>query len=74
MVRVHRTIDTRIFNPAESPVRREQGEDRERIFDGPTEPPSATEPIPNLGRGVRPNSDRTAYPVVKRHLSVYDDA
>ena len=42
-----RTIDTRIFSSSESRVRREKGEETERVFDGPTELPSPTEPIPN---------------------------
>ena len=53
-IRVNRTIDTRIFSSSESAVRREKGEERERVFDGPTEPPAPTEPIPNPGRGDRP--------------------
>jgi hypothetical protein len=43
----NRTIDTLIFSSSESPVRRQKAEETERIFDGPTEPPSRTEPIPN---------------------------
>ena len=54
MARVHRTIDTRIFNPTESPVRREQAEDREGVSAWPTEPPRPTEPIPNPA-GVGPS-------------------
>jgi len=37
MARVHRTIDTRIFNPTKPPVRREPAEDREGILPWPTE-------------------------------------
>ena len=33
----NRTIDTRIFNTTESPVRREKAEEGERALDGPTE-------------------------------------
>ena len=51
----NRTIDTRIFSSSESAVRREKVEDREGVFDGPTEPPAPTEPIPNPGRQFRPN-------------------
>jgi hypothetical protein len=43
----NRTTDQRIFNTPESPVRREQAEDRVEIFPSPTEPPRPTEPIPN---------------------------
>jgi len=53
----NRTIDTRIFSSSESPVRREQGDESERVFDRPTEPPRPTEPIPNPGRGGRPTRD-----------------
>jgi len=43
----NRTIDTRIFSTAESPVRRRQAKDRDGISPWPTEPPRPTEPIPN---------------------------
>jgi hypothetical protein len=48
MARVHRTIDTRIFKTAESPVRREQAEDRERLFRfaDRTAPPDRAHPEP----------------------------
>ena len=42
----NRTIDTRIFNPTESPVRPEQAEDRAEISPSPTEPLLATELFP----------------------------
>ena len=50
----NRTIDTRIFSTTESPVRCEQVEDREGISACPTEPPLATEPIPNRNRENAP--------------------
>ena len=52
----NRTMDARIFSTAERPVRGGQAEDRERASAAPTEPPRPTEPIPNSGRGDRPNS------------------
>ena len=55
----NQTIDTRISSSLESAVRREKGEEAERVFDGLTAPPWPTEPIPNpLGRR-RPSEDRT---------------
>jgi len=45
----NRTNDTRIFSSSERPVRCEKAEEVERVFDGPTEPTSPTEPIPNPG-------------------------
>ena len=51
----NRTNDTRTFRTTERPVRREKVEDREGVFDGPTEPPSPTEPMPNPARHRRPN-------------------
>jgi len=46
-IRVNRTIDTRIFSTAESPVRREKVEETRGLFAGPTEPPCPTKPGPN---------------------------
>ena len=51
----NRTIDTRIFSSSESAVRCGEAEETERVFDGPTEPPSPTEPIPNPGGRHRPS-------------------
>jgi len=51
----NRTNDTRIFSSSERPVRCEKAEDREGVFDGPTEPPRPTEPIPNPADGRRPS-------------------
>ena len=52
----NRTIDTRIFSSSESRVRREKGEEVERVFDAPTEPPAPTEPMPNPALPGRPNT------------------
>ena len=52
----NRTIDTRIFNPTESPVRREQAEDREgisRLADR-TAPPDRAHPEPEPGIATEP--------------------
>ena len=54
-IRVNRTIDTRIFSTAESPVRCKKAEDRKRVFARATEPPRLTEPIPSPTRGRRPS-------------------
>ena len=43
----NRTNDTRIFSSSERTVRRVKVEEAGRVFDGPTEPPSPTEPVPN---------------------------
>jgi hypothetical protein len=51
----NRTIDTRIFSSSESPARREEVEDRKRVFAAPTEPNSPTELIPNPARAGRPS-------------------
>ena len=40
---------------------------------GPTEPRRKLKKRKDVG-APRPSGDRTAYPVVKRRLSVYDDA
>jgi hypothetical protein len=50
----NRTADTRIFSTGEGRRGRREAEDREGVFDGPTEPPSPTEPIPS-------RSDRTSH-------------
>ena len=70
----NRTIDTRIFSTTESAVRRGKAEEAGRVFDGPTEPPSPTEPIPNQSREGRtgPSSGpcgSTAYAHHDRTLS-----
>ena len=56
-IRVNRTSDTRIFSSSESRVRREKAEERERVFDGPTELPRPTEPMPNPGCADRRSCD-----------------
>jgi len=43
----NRTADTRIFSTGESRRGRQGAEDGEGVSEGPTEPPSPTEPIPN---------------------------
>jgi hypothetical protein len=66
----NRTIDTRILNATERPVRCEQAQQGEGVSAGATEPPCPTEPIPNRNaelptkaRGARSGSTTCAHRV-----------
>ena len=60
----NRTNDTRIFSRTDGLIRQEKAEEAKRVFRGPTEPLSPTEPMPNPDSAVRPNRI-----VTRRHVT-----